>query len=220
MLKNIIKNLISTLGYSLVKIDNISDAISYNDLDTTNDFYRSNNKVDKYYSAQRLKSFLEIFSYIDIDINMPDKYILDAGCGAGYFSNFLSKKLNKAKLYGIDFSDQAINYARNKYSHIQFDTKNIEEKLDETYDLICTISVLEHLKYPDVVFKNLLNSLNKGGTIITVVPNGRVDNFNGHIHFWSIESWSLFLEQHAPNCTIKSVLLKEKPDILSVIYKY
>lgn len=219
MLKGIIKNLISVLGYKLIKIDNISDAISYNSLDTTNNFYSLNNKIEKYYSAQRLKSFIEIFSYIDISINSPDKYILDAGCGAGYFTHFLSKRLNKSNLRGIDFSDVAINYARNKYPEIEFLTKNIEEELEVTYDLICITSVLEHLKYPEITLKNLLKSLNKGGTLITVVPNGRIDTFNGHIHFWSIESWNLFLEQHAPDYIKHSVLLNEKPDILSVIYK-
>lgn len=219
MLKSIIKRLISVLGYKLIKLDNISDAISYNTLDTTNQFYKSIDRVEKYYSDQRLRSFKEIFSYIDINIDSPEKYILDAGCGGGYFTDFISKKLTKSKLHGIDFSDEAINYAKRKYPQIFFQTKNINEELGVSYDLIFIISVLEHLKYPEITLKNLLKNLNKGGKIITVVPDGRLDTFNGHIHFWSIESWNLFLEKHTSGYITKSILLTEKPDILSVIYK-
>ncbi|MHC4917529.1 MAG: class I SAM-dependent methyltransferase, partial [Planctomycetota bacterium] len=64
---------------------------------------------------------------------------------------------------------------------------------------------MEHLVDPAAAVENLLGMLESGGRLVLTVPDGREDSvpagsgsiesgsFSGHIHFWSPESWSIFL---------------------------
>ena len=48
------------------------------------------------------------------------------------------------------------------------------------------------------------NMLNEDGVLILSVPNGRNDNFIGHINFWSPESWGIYLKENCTKFQIKT----------------
>ena len=70
--------------------------------------------------------------------------ILEAGCGVGYGTNFLSKDF---KAVGLDLSKDAIREAR-KYKHIHWvvgDAISLPFK-DESFDAVISLQVIEHIK--------------------------------------------------------------------------
>lgn len=97
--------------------------------------------------------------------------ILDAGCGDGFFTNEVSKLPNVEKCFGIDISEYAIDLARNKYPHIEFQVGSVTElKFEPNYfDFICAIEVAEHIIDVEQMLKefNRVLKKNQGGLIIT-----------------------------------------------------
>ncbi|MFC1613116.1 class I SAM-dependent methyltransferase [Patescibacteria group bacterium] len=153
-------------------------------------------------------------------VNFKNKNIADVGCGPGALLNELKKIYPNTQLTGFDFSESVILYARKNMHGISFKIKNfIEEEIKKNYDIIFCTEVLEHLLNPAIVLKKLLNLLPENGVLILTTPDGRKDNFIGHIHFWSPESWSLFLKEQCPNLKIKTLLMENGKVNLAFIFK-
>jgi 2-polyprenyl-3-methyl-5-hydroxy-6-metoxy-1,4-benzoquinol methylase len=219
MIKRIITKSLSILGYKISRLNSLSikDAVTYNSKSGADEFYQSSNRVDNYYSKQRLKAYEEIFSYTDTLGILKNHKILDAGCGPGFFSNFIYQKTKSNNIFGCDFSSVAISLAKKKYPNLSFLESNLEVGLPEKFDFIFCLSVLEHIEYPEITLNQLLKQLNPNGKLIITIPNGRLDSFDGHIHFWSIESWNLFLNKNIENFNWEVHHLKTKPDLLTIL---
>ena len=71
---------------------------------------------------------------------------------------------------------------------------DIYNNLNLHFDLLVCMETLEHLNYPERALGNLLNASN---VVILTVPDGRKDSFRGHINFWSMESWKIFIKNFA-----------------------
>ncbi|WP_026903613.1 class I SAM-dependent methyltransferase [Pedobacter glucosidilyticus] len=218
MIKKIILKVIEFLGYKIIRLQPIiNDAVEYNSKDSANKFYQSSNSVINYYSKQRIKSYEEILSFLDNLEITKDNKILDAGCGPGRFTNFIYEKTKAKKIVGSDFSPIAISIAKKNYPHIVFVEANLEDDSTEKYDLIFCLSVLEHLEYPEKTLNQLLKQLKTNGKLIITIPNGRIDSFEGHINFWSKESWNIFLLKNAKNLNWEIHNLQNKQDLLTIL---
>ena len=73
---------------------------------------------------------------------------------------------------------------------------NENDKLDYKFDIVFCTEVLEHLLYPHIALQNIIHLSQDSGVIMITVPNGRIDTFEGHINFWSPESWKVFIESN------------------------
>src|SRR6266516_4260501 len=81
-------------------------------------------------------------------IATPGKHdrVLDAGCGSGTISHFLS--LHAREVVGIDSNPSAIRYASNAYRapNLQFRLGQFDDLVGEkSFDKIYSIEVIEHL---------------------------------------------------------------------------
>ncbi len=81
-------------------------------------------------------------------VAMPAKHdrVLDAGCGSGTISHFLS--LHAGEVTGIDSNESAIQFASNAYNapNLEFRLGQFEELAGEKpFDRIYCIEVIEHL---------------------------------------------------------------------------
>jgi 2-polyprenyl-3-methyl-5-hydroxy-6-metoxy-1,4-benzoquinol methylase len=218
LIKKGISNILKKYGIKLVKINKeINDAISYNSRLGANKFYIENSNINTYYSKQRIASFEEILNYSNLKDG--DFKVLDAGCGPGYFTNYLKLNNSKIELLGIDFSEEAIKYAKQKYNTVKFDCGDLNKLNFDSYNHIYSVSVLEHLVDPETLLINLFKSLKVNGKITLVVPNGRYDFFEGHIHFWSPESWKIFIDKCNLNAEINYYILKSTGHLCTVISK-
>ena len=111
-------------------------------------------------------------------VAMPGKHdrVLDAGCGSGTISQFLS--LHAREVVGIDSNPSAIAYASGAYKapNLQFRLGQFDDlAVDKPFDKIYSIEVIEHLyehQVADVL--SLFHKLtNPGGQLFLTTPNYR-----------------------------------------------
>ena len=116
--------------------------------------------------------------------------VLDAACGTGY-----GKKILDAKAYlGLDNSEEAISYAREKYGDT-FGLANLEDgvPVDLFYNVVVSFETIEHLENPDL----FLNWVAKhADTFVFSIPINMPSEF--HKQVYSIEQIKNLLKKYFP----------------------
>jgi SAM-dependent methyltransferase len=97
-----------------------------------------------------------------------DKSVLEAGCGAGRFTELLLK--NNANVFACDLSNAIeANYFNcskyDKYFVCQADILNLPVKSD-SFDIVVCIGVIQHTPNPEETIKKLISYLKPGGLLI------------------------------------------------------
>ena len=111
-----------------------------------------------------------------IGLPAKDERVLDAGCGSGTISHFLS--LHAGHVVAIDSNPAAISYATNTYQTaiLQFKLGQFDDlKNERPFDRIYCIEVIEHLYQNQVAdILSLFRKLTKpGGSLFLTTPNYR-----------------------------------------------
>lgn len=93
--------------------------------------------------------------------------VLDLGCGIGYGSKMLA---GTNDVYGIDISDEAIDYAKSHYSHprVTYLATSLDKLSSIEADAAVAFEVLEHLEDPRPLLSRLSKEL---GRLIVSVPD-------------------------------------------------
>lgn len=109
-------------------------------------------------------------------VAMPGKgdRVLDAGCGSGTISYFLSSYAGNVT--GIDSNPSAIDYARDAFKapNLRFHLGQFDDlKGDKPFDKVYCIEVIEHLYEHQVaeVFSLFYELTNPGGQLFLTTPN-------------------------------------------------
>ncbi len=103
----------------------------------------------------------------------PGARILDVGCGNGNIARGIGSL--GYTVVGIDFSSDAIQYARSKNTlpNVEFRVCSAEEvNVSENFDAVICSEVLEHLHQPELLVQTLSHILKSGAILIATVPNG------------------------------------------------
>ncbi|CAN5559193.1 hypothetical protein BH11BAC2_BH11BAC2_08550 [soil metagenome] len=103
----------------------------------------------------------------------PGARILDVGCGNGNIARGIGSL--GFNVTGIDFSAEAIRYAKSKNTmpNVDFRVCSAEEITnEERYDAVICSEVLEHLHQPDLLVNVLSRILQEGAILVATVPNG------------------------------------------------
>jgi 2-polyprenyl-3-methyl-5-hydroxy-6-metoxy-1,4-benzoquinol methylase len=161
----------------------------------------------KYLSAKRLQFFYEVVELChNFNVSFMDKKVSDIGSGTGYLLRLIQKEEPTAELHGYDTFEEMNLLGALLCPTAKFYGQSIYDINDKFDHLFCT-EVLEHLTQPTKALKKMAGMMNDGGKMVLTVPNGRLDqheaygmrsdgnSYWGHIHFWSPESWRLFLVQ-------------------------
>ena len=108
-------------------------------------------------------------------IKSENKNILDAGCGTGTFSRELV--LRGFKVTGVDTDNEAIKSCINNMQQLNLDYPVIKESImdlksfeDESFDVIISTDVIEHVQSPEKAISELKRVLKKDGQLIITVP--------------------------------------------------
>jgi len=102
--------------------------------------------------------------------------VLDAGCGMGFLSLCLARRLPQIHVLGIDASEEKTSNCNTiaralGMSNVQFRAGQLEDILDQArFDLICCVDVLEHIEEDEKVLSNFRRVLKDDGRLIVVVP--------------------------------------------------
>jgi len=103
-----------------------------------------------------------------VSLAKDKKEILDLGCGEGTRLSLISKKGT-----GVDISTKAINFAKKKFSNLNFFMGNLEELRfkDSSFDLVYSAYVFEHLTDPERVIGEARRVLKIDGDLVIICPN-------------------------------------------------
>jgi len=144
------------------------------------------------------------------------KKLLDVGCGDGIITHFLKRKV--AKLYGIDKSKEDLKKARKRGvipRYIDLDKEKIPFR-NSFFDVVTCLDVIEHIKDPVSLIREINRVLRRNGTLILSAPNIRFSDHllkliiegrfpktsedktawdGGHIHYFTFSDLKLILNQ-------------------------
>jgi 2-polyprenyl-3-methyl-5-hydroxy-6-metoxy-1,4-benzoquinol methylase len=166
--------------------------------------------IREYYSDERLRFYQACLQLLKaFGIVLEGQRVVDVACGMGYQLRLVLES-RPASLTGLDFSRVAIEIARLLCPGGTFHEFDVYQKYHETFDVVICTEALEHLLYPSAALKSILSMVCPGGCAFLTVPNGRLDTFDGHINFWSPESWRVFIDENCEGFDVCCGTLRER----------
>jgi ubiquinone/menaquinone biosynthesis C-methylase UbiE len=126
--------------------------------------------------------------------------VIDVGCGTGHLLAALLKRIDPPeRAVGVDNSNEAIARLREFVPTavgVVASVYELERELEpESFDLVLCTEVLEHLERPEDALMQLRRLRSPGGRIIVTVPDGTIDDFSGHVNFWSFDAFRSLLSR-------------------------
>jgi 2-polyprenyl-3-methyl-5-hydroxy-6-metoxy-1,4-benzoquinol methylase len=208
VIKQLIKKSFNLFGFDLYRYPRIRgvivrSAVEYNQENITN-FYTD----PKYWKNYLEKSGYQYYAMMrellkEKGININGKSCCDVGCGTGYFLLTLRNNYTSLSLTGFDVVKSAVALAKKTEPGSDIYLGNIlKPDRQKKFDVVFCTEVLEHILQAEQALKNLIAMTNKSGVCIIGVPNGREDDYQGHINFWSPESWEFFIKRTCKGCDI------------------
>jgi SAM-dependent methyltransferase len=94
-------------------------------------------------------------------------YLLDVGCGPGYFLSHLKERGIRAR--GLEVNPSCIRFCREQ--GLDVDANDLSQEPDGRYSLITMFDVLEHLAEPVEVLRTVHRKLRPGGHLLAYTPN-------------------------------------------------
>lgn len=131
--------------------------------------------------------------------------ILDVGAGIGYFLEVAKKR--GWEVYGTEFTDDAIEICSEKGIKMQKGDLSEGMFAKESFDIITSFEVIEHLSYPSEHVQILKSFLRQGGVFYITTPN-----FNSLLRRHLGQNWNVIAyPEHLSYFSRKSIkyLLKQ-----------
>lgn len=144
-------------------------------------------KYFKYYDLlNELIPYQETLKLMISKIPPGDQNVMDMGCGTGNLVKLLSNSRNDVKITGIDYSEEALNIAKDKLKNkndINFYKVDLRDTLpfeDGVFDIILIHNVLYTIseEHRLGLIKEVLRILKKGGIVITCNLNKNFKPYN------------------------------------------
>jgi len=190
---------LGALGRRRRKRRPFTDPLHHNSRENMDCFYGDDDTVERYVDQARLDFYAEVADFIETHgVAINGRRVLDAGCGTGHLLREIQRRYQPQSLTGLDFSEQAVRRTGQFCPDADCRQFDLYQPLAEQFDVVFCLEVLEHLLHPDRALHNLLAATAEQGAVILTVPDGRQDTYEGHLNFWSPESWRVFLDDHAP----------------------
>lgn len=119
---------------------------------------------------------------------IPPVNILDAGCGFGQYSYFLSKIFPASFIHAVDVKEDYLDDCRYFFGkcgikNCQFNYADLTKlEFDYLFDFILNVDVMEHIEDDTGVFKRFFKALKAGGRLMINTPSvlGGSDTHSEH----------------------------------------
>ncbi len=100
---------------------------------------------------------------------IANKKVLDYGCGTGYGAHLFSK--SASEVVAVDISEEAVEFAKTAYINKNLTYKLISELEAESFDVITSFQVIEHVPSDIDYLKKIKSLLKPGGIFIVSTPD-------------------------------------------------
>ena len=226
-MKALIKKAFSLVGVGIYRLEPaqtsksksykvvVSSPLHHNSKEGLNEFYSDQEAVESYLDPGFYDRLLDLL--VTCGVDYEQKRVADIGCGIGGLLKTLKSRFQPLSVTGFEYSEKALDIARSQLSEAEFCYFDIYEGSSRRFDVIFCVEVLEHLLHPDKALRNVVNMLADSGVALVTVPNGRIDTFEGHINFWSPESWDVFIKQICEGLSVKTGLIENDENNYAVI---
>lgn len=111
--------------------------------------------------------------YLFVSEFIKDKIVLDAACGMGYGTKYLSKFAKK--VVGVDIDEKYIEFANKKYREekLEFLTNDVMKInfSNEMFDIVTSFETIEHLTKPEIFLEKISKVLKNNGKLFLSTPN-------------------------------------------------
>jgi len=129
--------------------------------------------------------------------NRPDQLILDAGSGFGQYSFFMSGMNKSFSIEAVDVKEEQIAdcsafFKKVGRNNVHFGIADLTTyNRPESFDMILSVDVMEHILDDEQVFRNFYSSLKKDGMLLISTPS---DQGGSDVHDHGEES--SFIDEH------------------------
>lgn len=135
-----------------------------------------NDNVKELISLYQNNKFLKIrfwdAPYLEVESFIPQKgFIIDLGCGDGFFANYLAIASKNRNVYGIELNKARIKEADKGLKNTKFLNGDITKKEMPNADVIILFHVLHHLNsynQQKKLLKECSGKIKKGGKLLIV----------------------------------------------------
>ncbi len=131
-------------------------------------------KRDDYLPPLTIKRYNELLD--EMEVYRKTNNMLDVGCGMGYFLE--QAKLRGWNVFGTEFTDGAIAICKEKGISMNQGVLNENWYDNESFDVIASFEVIEHINNPQVEMETTEKLLRKGGLFYCTTPN--FNSFSRH----------------------------------------
>jgi SAM-dependent methyltransferase len=143
----------------------------------------------QYYKVRAKLAKLKYFKNIPINAK-----VLEFGCGLG------QNIVGMPNATGYDISQFSLEECRKKGIKV---TDNLKKLKDNSFDIVFSAHVLEHLENPSEAILQMKKKLKNDGKLIIILPTERhrhVSNFNleasQHLYGWTFKTFNQLLLKH------------------------
>lgn len=133
---------------------------------------------------------------------LDNPVILDAGSGFGQYTYRMSKLFPGSKIVAADIKPEQIADCNQFFEQIgqsgqvNFQYADLTSYTsDETYDLVLSIDVMEHIEEDTKVFENFFRSMKKGGVLLISTPSDQGGS-DVHDHDHEADGVHGFIDEH------------------------
>jgi 2-polyprenyl-3-methyl-5-hydroxy-6-metoxy-1,4-benzoquinol methylase len=150
--------------------------------------------------------------------------VLDLGCGNGSLSHLIATQ--GYEVVGVEDSSSGVQFASRNFPECRFFQASVYDlpyaDLENTFDVVLSVDVIEHLLYPRELLCAAKKCLKPGGNLILTTPYhgywknlviavlGKMDHHfdplwdGGHIKFFSVATLTHLVKQEGfANCHFK-----------------
>lgn len=186
-----------------------------NALESFDEYWADEKLVSEYLVTARKEFYQEVLR--DCEPYLCGR-VVDVGCGPGFVLQVLSSSKKIRAIYGVDFSFASIKRCRQAVPGGHFfvgDMYHISCQ-DGLFDTVMCMETLEHLEQPARAIDELFRLCKVGGHVVITIPNGALDEYVGHINFWTEPEFRTLL---SGECVTKFQYCAEGRAMLFIVEK-
>jgi len=137
-----------------------------------------------YWLSERLAEYNYVIRFIDrfaqFKENKPVPKVLDIGPGRSPFPALLD--FCGFDVTAIDLKEKSGFWSGYFNQYYPVKNHDITKPLNETFDIITSISTLKHIDNREAAFENIFNALRPGGIFVFTAPYSHFKSFNAYDH--------------------------------------